>query len=92
MIARLPIACLRSSRFDSIIDAKLGEGRDLGVTSTPTLFINGAVVTGVVPLSRLEQLIRDELRSLARLNRTWTWGAGSRGPRRAGPAAVAIDR
>ena len=58
-------ACLRSSRFDSIIDAKLGEGRELGVTSTPTLFINGAVVTGVVPLSRLEQLIRDELRSLA---------------------------
>jgi protein-disulfide isomerase len=59
-------ACLRSNRFDAIIEAKLDEGRALGVTSTPTMFINGVVVTGAVPQSRLEQLMRDELRLLGK--------------------------
>jgi protein-disulfide isomerase len=56
--------CLRSTRFDAVIEANLREGRELGVTSTPTMFINGVVSNGVVPLSRLESLLGEELRSL----------------------------
>jgi protein-disulfide isomerase len=56
--------CLASNRFDAFIEATIAEGRRLGVNSTPTMFINGAAVTGAVPLSRLESLLREELRSL----------------------------
>ena len=58
--------CLASNRFEAVIDGKIEEGRLLGVTSTPTIFVNGAAVTGAVPAARLEALIRDELKSVRR--------------------------
>jgi protein-disulfide isomerase len=54
-------ACLASDRFEAVIDAKVDEGRALGVNSTPTMFINGTAVTGAVPLARLESMLREEL-------------------------------
>ena len=58
--------CLSSNRFDTVIDGTMAEGRKLGVNSTPTMFINGAAVTGAVTLSRLESLLREELKWLDR--------------------------
>ena len=61
--------CLSSNRFEAVIDGTIAEGRKLGVNSTPTMFINGAAVAGAVPLSRLESLLREELKSSAEMER-----------------------
>lgn len=39
----------------------LRQGRRLGLTSTPTFFINGRIVTGAKPLEDFEAIIADEL-------------------------------
>lgn len=41
-------------------------GRRLGVSSTPTFFINGRLVTGAQPLEEFEALVEEELRSAER--------------------------
>lgn len=43
-------SCYQENRFKSEIDTDLAEGRQLGVTGTPSLFVNGKVVSpGFVP-------------------------------------------
>ncbi|HKY71780.1 MAG TPA: DsbA family protein [Nitrospira sp.] len=54
-------SCLRSGRFRDQIAKDLHEGLKLGITSTPTFFINGRPLVGAQPLSRFQALIDTEL-------------------------------
>lgn len=54
-------ACLASSKEDAFIDDSLSLGQRLGVTGTPTLFVNGRPMSGAVPSKVLAQVISEEL-------------------------------
>lgn len=43
-------ACLESGRHDEAVERNFGEGLSLGVSATPTFFINGYPVPGAQPL------------------------------------------
>ena len=43
-------ACLSSQKYASEVQADFDAGRAAGVTGTPTWFINGQKVSGVIPL------------------------------------------
>ncbi len=53
--------CLASGRHDGEIRASADSGAELGVTSTPTFFINGRMVLGARPLRQFVQVIDEEL-------------------------------
>ena len=55
-------ACIKA-QDDSAVKASSKEGDDLGVDSTPTLFINGEKVAGAVPPEILTQIIDRALRA-----------------------------
>jgi len=54
-------ACLDSGRFAAQVNANLREGQEDGVSSTPTVFINGRSVMGAAPYAVFEQIIEEEL-------------------------------
>ena len=43
-------ACLQSGRYEDAVEANFAEGRALGVSATPTFFIDGYPVPGAQPL------------------------------------------
>lgn len=49
--------CLKSGRFKELIAKDLEDGMKLGVTSTPTFFINGRPLVGAQPLENFRALI-----------------------------------
>lgn len=53
--------CLESGLHRAKVLAGVTEGRRLGITATPTVFINGRVLTGTLPAEKYEQIIREEL-------------------------------
>ena len=55
-------ACLDDRRYHDAVHADVDAGIEAGVEGTPTLFINGRPVVGVVPFDELAALIDDELR------------------------------
>ena len=55
-------ACLDSGRFAEQVNADLRAGQLYGVSSTPTVFINGRAVEGAVPFEVFDEIIREELR------------------------------
>lgn len=54
-------ACLQSDRHDGAIQKSLDEGTRLGVTGTPTFFINGVALFGAKPIQEFQQVIDQEL-------------------------------
>ena len=50
-------SCLHSGRFHDQIAKDLQEGLKLGITSTPTFFINGRPLVGAPPLASFQALI-----------------------------------
>ncbi|MBI2882352.1 MAG: thioredoxin domain-containing protein [Candidatus Methylomirabilis oxyfera] len=56
-------ACLDSGKYAAAIQADVQEGARLGITGTPTFFINGRLVVGALPLEMFRKLIDRELRS-----------------------------
>ena len=52
--------CLDSGRYKAFIDASVKEGSNRGVRATPTLFLNGKKLEGILPYKELQKLI-DEL-------------------------------
>ncbi|HEX2523570.1 MAG TPA: thioredoxin domain-containing protein, partial [Terriglobia bacterium] len=50
-------SCLHSGRFREQISKDLQDGLKLGITSTPTFFINGRPVVGAQPLANFQALI-----------------------------------
>lgn len=53
--------CVETGKYKSKIAADLAEGAQLGISATPTVFINGRMITGNAPLPVFEQMIREEL-------------------------------
>ncbi len=58
-------ACLASGESERLVEADIEEARALGVTSTPTFFVNGDYV-GSLPKGGLEQIVDRELARLGR--------------------------
>ena len=53
--------CLDEGRYTYRVQRDLQIGRASGVSSTPTVFINGRPVMGAAPIETFEQIIREEL-------------------------------
>jgi protein-disulfide isomerase len=54
-------ACLDSGKFDDFIQQDMDFAFNLGVSSTPTFFINGLAIVGAQPLSSFQNIIDKEL-------------------------------
>jgi protein-disulfide isomerase len=54
-------ACLDSGKFDTFIEQDMDFAFNLGVSSTPTFFINGLAIVGAQPLSSFQNIIDKEL-------------------------------
>jgi protein-disulfide isomerase len=53
--------CLGSGKFKAVVQRDLIDGTQLGVTGTPTFFINGREISGNQPLEIFESIIDEEL-------------------------------
>ena len=53
--------CIEEERFASEVEADARYAAEIGVTGTPTFFINGIPLVGAQPLSRFTQVIDNEL-------------------------------
>lgn len=53
--------CASDPKTAGLVEASLKEGRAVGVTSTPTLFVNGRKLTGSVKWEQLQQIIDFEI-------------------------------
>ena len=58
--------CLDSGQFSGDVNADLRAGQDYGVSSTPTVFINGRAVLGAAPIALFQQIIDEELERSSR--------------------------
>jgi protein-disulfide isomerase len=54
-------ACEASPQTASRVDETVSEGRQLGITQTPTLFVNGRMIPGVLTPDQMDRLIDLEL-------------------------------
>jgi len=54
-------ACLDEGRYTRRVQQDMQIGQRYGVSSTPTVFINGRPVMGAAPLETFDQIIREEL-------------------------------
>jgi protein-disulfide isomerase len=54
-------ACLDKAKYQPQIQQDMAEATKLGVTGTPTFFINGREITGVQPAQKFEDIIDDEM-------------------------------
>jgi protein-disulfide isomerase len=55
-------SCLASNRHDAAIQQAAAQGRELGVSGTPTFFINGRRLVGIRSPEDLAKVIEEELR------------------------------
>lgn len=53
--------CLDSGKFAVSIAADVKQGEQLGVNSTPTMYINGRPVIGAQPFEQFKSVIEEEL-------------------------------
>ena len=58
--------CLSQRKYQNAIESDLADGRQAGVSGTPTFFINGARVVGTPALPNFERMIDDALAAQAR--------------------------
>jgi protein-disulfide isomerase len=54
--------CLDSGKHQAAVEADVQEGARLGVTGTPTFFINGRILVGAQPLESFRRIVEAELR------------------------------
>ena len=54
--------CLDGGRFRSLVEADVKQGRELGVSGTPTFFINGVRLVGAAPYEAFKEVIDEVLR------------------------------
>jgi protein-disulfide isomerase len=54
-------ACISAKKYDADIMADYSYGQQLGITGTPTFFINGLPMVGAQPFSAFKQVIDQEL-------------------------------
>jgi len=55
-------ACLASDRHDKAIQQAVDDGHALGITGTPTFFVNGRRLVGAQPVEHFQELIDAELK------------------------------
>ena len=53
--------CLDSSKYEARVQEALAAGGRLGITSTPTVFVNGRIISGAQPIEVFQSVIDDEL-------------------------------
>jgi len=58
--------CLDAGRFQADVEKDVGEGRAIGVTGTPTFFINGRRLVGAHPVETFREVVREALESARR--------------------------
>lgn len=55
-------SCLDSKKFDKNASADLAEGQAVGVSGTPTFYINGKQLVGALPYATIKAAIEEELK------------------------------
>ncbi|ATH08597.1 hypothetical protein BIY24_11765 [Halobacteriovorax marinus] len=53
--------CLDSGKYTAKVEATMEEGKNVGVKSTPTFFVNGKMINGAHPVETFSELIDQEL-------------------------------
>jgi len=53
--------CLASGKYRGLVQKDLNDGAQLGLTGTPTFFINGREMSGALPMDTLSEVIDEEL-------------------------------
>jgi protein-disulfide isomerase len=53
--------CLDSSKYEARIEDALAAGNRLGISSTPTVYVNGRMINGAQPIEVFESVIDEEL-------------------------------
>jgi protein-disulfide isomerase len=53
--------CVSQRSYYDLVQRDLQEASQLGVTTTPTFFVNGRLVTGAQPIEKFVQIIEEEL-------------------------------
>jgi protein-disulfide isomerase len=53
--------CLDSSKYEARVQEALGAGMRVGISSTPTVYVNGRMINGAQPIEVFEAAIDDEL-------------------------------
>ncbi|HEY3167723.1 MAG TPA: thioredoxin domain-containing protein, partial [Candidatus Binatia bacterium] len=53
--------CFTSGKFRDLVQKDLSEGAQLGLTGTPTFFINGREISGAQPVEAFAAIIDEEL-------------------------------
>ncbi len=53
--------CVASGKFRDVVQKDVDEGSRLGVTGTPSFFINGRLLSGAEPLEKFTSIIDDEM-------------------------------
>lgn len=53
--------CVSEKRYESQVNADIEQGKSLGVKSTPTFFVNGQLVRGVMPIEEFSEIIDQQL-------------------------------
>lgn len=51
------VSCVRGRRFRGVVATQFKEAKALGVSGTPTSFLNGIRITGALPLMELERIV-----------------------------------
>jgi protein-disulfide isomerase len=54
-------ACMASGRYEPVVNAGFEDGQKLGVTGTPTFFINGRMLIGAQPYDAFKAILDDEI-------------------------------
>jgi len=57
--------CLDSGQKSSVVKANMDEGIELGVTGTPSFFLNGKFISGSLPFEQFHQVLDEELKAVA---------------------------
>lgn len=55
-------SCLDSHKYAQAVQQERSEGQNRGVRSTPTFFVNGRKIEGLVPFTTFQQVIEAELK------------------------------
>ncbi len=56
------VRCVDERRFAAAVDADVRQARALGITGTPTFFVNGRQLIGAHPVETFREVIQEALR------------------------------